>query len=122
MFIRTRLIALWESTLNAANKRQATTATGSTVRDISSAVGAPSLQNILSLYHSYKPAVLNAAGTTTTAVATSIQGTSDTATQRGNPQTSSGKDACSNATSSIHSSECPNASFPEPYDLESFQS
>jgi len=121
MFIRTRLIALWESTLNAANKRQATTATGSTVRDISSAVAAP-LQNILSLYHSYKPAVLNVAGTTTTAVATSIQGTSDTATQRGNPQTSSGRDACSNTTSFIRSSESPNASFPEPYHLESFQS
>jgi len=119
MFTRSRLTALWESILNAANKRHATIATGSTVSDISSAVGASSLQNILSLYHGYGSAVLNAVGTTTTAVATSIQGTSDTAMQRGSPQTSSGKDACSNATSSIRSSECPNASFPEPYHLES---
>ncbi|KAL9716574.1 hypothetical protein Ac2012v2_001022 [Leucoagaricus gongylophorus] len=115
-FIQTRLIALWESILNAANKRQATPTTRSIDSNISPTSGASALQNVFSLYQSYGSSVMNAVGITGLAVS-SIQDTPDTAMQRGSTQTSSVEDVHNivDSSASKHSSENPNASFPEPY-------
>ena len=59
---------------------------------------------------------MNAVGITGLAVS-SIQDTPDTAMQRGSTQTSSVEDVHNivDSSASKHSSENPNASFPEPY-------
>lgn len=121
-FIQTRLTALWEYLLNAANKRQATTSTAAGSSNTSSAPNgsASALQSVFGLWQTYGPSVLSALGTkgTTSVVASSssVQGASGAATQRGSAQASNNNLHSTTASPApTPSPENPNPSFPEPY-------
>ncbi|KAJ3575973.1 hypothetical protein NP233_g732 [Leucocoprinus birnbaumii] len=102
-FVQTRITALWEYLLNAANKRQATSAAAGSSNSTSAPnTNASPLQSVYGLWETYGPSVLSALGTRgSTAVATSssVQGASGTAAQRGKAEASDNNNSHSNAAS-----------------------
>lgn len=122
VFIQSRLTALWEFILNAANKRQTATSTDSGTPNTNAANGTArgsvGLQNVLGLWQTYGTSIMNALGskgspaTTASASSSSVEGTPGAAPQRRSAQGNNS----SNSPTPVHTpAEAPNPPFPEPH-------